>query len=221
MKKNLNLVTPLHQKTKRNYLARVTEYDKAECAGVAKKFGADYWDGDRRYGYGGYRYDGRWGAVAKGLIEQYHLGPGSKVLDVGCGKGFLLFELKKLIPEIEVRGIDISEYAIENAIPEIRSYLEIGNANRLNFPDHSFDLVISLTTLHNLYLFDLFSALKEMQRISKGNSYFMTESYRNEREKVNLLYWQLTCEAFFTPTEWEWIFEQCGFQGDYEFIYFE
>lgn len=222
MKQEVAIVTPLHQKTKRDYVGRVTQYDKGECAEVARKFGYDYWDGDRRYGYGGYKYDGRWEAVARRFIERYGLTDRSSILDIGCGKGFLLHELKKLLPGATVRGIDISSYAIENSKEEVRKYLSVGNCNRLPFADGEFDFVYTITTFHNLYIYDLFASLKEAQRVStRGDGYLCVESYRNEKEKANLLYWQLTCESFFRPEEWTWIFGQCGYTGDYEFIYFE
>lgn len=126
------------------------------------------------------------------------------------------------MPGLKVQGIDISDYALAHAKDEVRPFLSKGKAQDLSrFADNSFDLVISLTTLHNLYIFDLFKAVKEIQRVGKGNSYIMVESYRNEEEKANLLYWQLTCECFFTVEEWEWIYKQCGYTGDYSFIYFE
>ena len=221
MGKLLSFIETQHRSTPRNYLSRVTSDNKAECAAVAKKYGKDYWDGDRKYGYGGYRYDGRWATLAKRLIDHYQLGPKSKILDVGCGKGFLLHELKKLLPTATIAGVDISDYAIENAKEEIRPFLKKGDAKKLDFASGEFDLVISITTLHNLYLYDLTSAIKEIARVSKGNGYIVVESYRNETEKMNLLYWQLTCEAFFTPKEWVWLFEQNGYSGDYEFICFE
>lgn len=222
MQTEKNFITKLHTKTKRNYLERVVEHNKAECATVAKQFGADYWDGDRKYGYGGYRYDGRWAQVADHFIATYGLTNQSKILDVGCGKGFLLFELQKKLPQAQLVGVDISEYGLAHAVPEIKSCLKLQNATELKFEDQSFDLVYSITTLHNLYIFDLAKALKEMQRVSRNNaSYLAVESYRNESEKANLLYWQLTCESFFTPTEWVWLFNHFGYYGDYEFIYFE
>jgi protein-L-isoaspartate(D-aspartate) O-methyltransferase len=217
----MQFITPLHRRTSRDYVARVTEADKAECAAVAKRWGRDYWDGNRKFGYGGYRYDGRWSVVAKAMIEHYRLGPRARILDVGCGKGFLLYEFKQLLPEADVRGLDISQYAIEHAKPEIQPNLVQGDATELPFPDDSFDLVYSITTLHNLYIYDLKRALQEMERVKRGHAYMATESYRNEREKVNLLYWQLTCECFFSRAEWLWSFETFGFGGDYEFIYFE
>jgi len=143
------------------------------------------------------------------------------VLDVGCGKGFLLYELKSLIPNLEIKGIDISEYALKNAKEEIRAYLKCGSANQLPYPNNHFDLVISITTLHNLYIYDLETALKEISRVSKTSAYIVVESYRDEREKTNLLYWQLTCECLFTPKEWEWLFRKFGYKGDYSFIFFE
>jgi len=217
----VDFVSLIHKSTKRDYLARVTEFPKAEAAKVAKQWGYDYWDGDRKTGYGGMKYDGRWRKVAQAMVEHYRIKPGDKILDVGCGKGFLLYDFTQIVPGVEVRGMDISDYAIEHAKPEIKSFLQNGTASKLPFPDHEFDLVISINTLHNLHCFDLFSALREIERVGKRNKYICVESYRNEEEKVNLLYWQLTCEGFYTPEEWDWWFKVTGYTGDYSYIYFE
>lgn len=218
----VEFVTPLHTRTRRDYLGRVTAYDKAACAEVAKQWGQDYWDGERQYGYGGYRYDGRWLPVAQAMARHYGLKPGDRILDVGCGKGFLLYEFTRAVPGVEVAGLDISRYAIEHAKEEIRPFMREGHCRELPFDTGSFDLVISLTTLHNLRLPDLVSAVREIERVGRGpKKYIMVESYRNEAEKVNLLYWQLTCESFFTPQEWQWVYDHAGYTGDTEFIYFE
>jgi ubiquinone/menaquinone biosynthesis C-methylase UbiE len=218
---NLDFITSLHTRTKRDYVGRVTDADKAECATVARQWGKDYWDGDRKYGYGGYSYDGRWSVVAESMIKKYGLTDASSILDVGCGKGFLLYELKKLLPGAKVKGVDISVYGIENSKEEISDCLSIGDANHLEFEDNSFDFVYTITTLHNLRNFDLKSAIQGIQRVSCENSYIAVESYRNEREKANLLYWQLTCQSFYSNDEWVWLFNEYGYTGDYEFIYFE
>jgi ubiquinone/menaquinone biosynthesis C-methylase UbiE len=217
----LEIQTPLHAKTSRDYLARVTRGDKAECAEVASRFDADYWDGDRKYGYGGFRYDGRWKPVAAKLVEHYGLGPGSRVLDVGCGKAFLLFELQSLVPGLVVEGIDVSAYALEHAKEEVRPHLRLGRADELPYPDRSFDLVISLMTLHNLPIEGVVKALREVARVTRRDAYITTESYRNEQEKANLLAWQLTCRSFHDPDSWRWLFELAGYTGDYELMYFE
>ena len=133
----------------------------------------------------------------------------------------MLYELKKLLPGAKVRGVDVSVYGIENSKEEIRSCLSLGNANQLSFADNSFDFVYTITTLHNLYNYDLKSAIEEIQRVSRKHSYIAVESYRNEREKANLLYWQLTCQSFFSVEEWVWLFKEYGYAGDYEFIFFE
>ncbi len=216
----IDFITTIHKKTKRDYLGRVNEYPKAEAAKLAKKFDWDYWDGDRKVGYGGFNYDGRWKTVAKELASHYKLKNGDKVLDVGCGKAFLLYDLMQEVPGLEVCGVDISKYAIEHAKEEVRSSLICTGAHELPFSDHSFDLVISINTLHNLYCYELDKALREMERVGK-QKYLVVESYRNEEEKANLLYWQLTCECFYTPGEWEWWFQQTHYSGDYSFIYFE
>lgn len=219
----IDFLSFVHKSTQRDYLARVNdpEFPKPKAAELAKQWGFDYWDGDRRICYGGYRYmPGRWAPVAQAMIDHYGLKAGDKVLDVGCGKGFLLYEMSLLVPGLEIHGIDISPYALEHAKEEIRDRLLLGNATSLPFPDQYFDFVFSITTLHNLHNYDLDKALREMERVGK-QKYVCVESYRNETEKANLLYWQVTCEAFCTPEEWDWWFRQTGYTGDHSLIYFE
>ncbi len=220
----IDFLSTVHKSTRRDYLARVNDpdYPKPKAAELAKKWDFDYWDGDRRICFGGYHYiPGRWTPVARAMIDHYNVKPGDKILDIGCGKGFLLYEMSLLVPGIEIFGIDISRYAIDNAKEEIRDRLKAANANDLPFPDNYFDLTYSITTLHNLHNYDLDRALREMERVGKENKYLCVESYRNETEKANLLYWQVTCEAFCTPDEWNWWFKQTGYTGDHSFIYFE
>lgn len=217
----VDFLTPLHRSTKRDYLQRVVEHDKAACAEVAIQYGKDYWDGDRRHGFGGYRYDGRWRPMAKAIAKHYDLKPGARILDVGCGKGFLLYEFTQVVSGCEIAGIDPSQYALDNAKEEVIPFLRRESAIELPFPDKSFDLVLSITTLHNLHNYELDTALREIERVGRGNKYLTVESYRNEQEKVNFLYWQLTCRSFYTPKEWEWFFQRSGYTGDYSFIFFE
>jgi len=215
-----NFVTSLHQSTKRDYLARMVD-DKVHCMEVAKQYGKDYWDGDRRYGYGGYKYmPGRWRPVAEKLIKTYNLNYKSKILDIGCGKGYLLHEIKLLIPNINIVGLDFSEYGLTNAKDEIKPFIYKYKAgSKLPHKDNEFNLVISLGTFHNLRLPELKIALSEMERVGK-KGYLMLESYRNEEELFNLQCWALTAESFFDKKEWEWIYNHFGYSGDYEFIYF-
>lgn len=221
MGKLKEFVTSLHQGTKRDYLARMVD-DKVSCMLKAKEYKFDYWDGDRRFGYGGYRFiEGRWKPVAEALILEYQLTNESKILDVGCGKGFLLYEIKNILPNIQIVGFDISKHALENAHPDVRPFLIYHKAQEpYRFRDKEFDLVISITTLHNLRLADLEKSLKEIERVGK-KAYVMLESYRNELEQFNLQCWALTCESYFDTEEWIWLYEHFGYTGDYEFIYFE
>ncbi|OGX27144.1 MAG: SAM-dependent methyltransferase [Omnitrophica WOR_2 bacterium RIFCSPHIGHO2_01_FULL_48_9] len=215
------IVTPLHKRTKRDYLARMVD-DKIHCMLKAKEYEFDYWDGDRRYGYGGYKYDGRWKAAAENIIKTYHLKPDAKILDIGCGKAHLLYELKQLLPQSEVHGFDISKHGLADAPEGIRSHLTRRKAQDVPYPwkDKYFDLVISLGCFHNLRLFELEKALKEVERVGK-QGYVMLESYRSEAELFNLQCWALTCESFFDQEEWVWLYRHFGYTGDYEFIYFE
>ncbi|WP_211942347.1 class I SAM-dependent methyltransferase [Cylindrospermopsis raciborskii] len=220
----VDFMSVLHKSTSRDYLARVNdpEYPKAKAAKLAKQWGYDYWDGDRRINYGGYRYlEGRWEKVARAMVEHYGLSGHPRILDIGCGKGFLLFDFLKVLPGAKIYGLDISEYAIANSKEEIRDRLQVGNATHLPWDDNYFDLVISITTLHNLHNYNLDKSLREMERVGKEHKYLCVEAYRTEEEKANLLYWQVTCEAFCTPEEWQWWFQQTGYTGDYSFIYFE
>jgi len=217
----IDFLSVLHKKTKRNYLARVNEFPKAKAARVAKQFGYDYWDGARKYGYGGYQYDGRWRIVAENLVQYYKLMPGDRILDIGCGKAFLLYEFTQVVPGIKIHGVDVSKYAIENAKLEAKINLQLASAAALPYADQSFDLVISITTLHNLCCYDLELSLCEIERVGKKHKYVVMESYRTEEEKANLLYWQLTCESFYTPKEWKWWFSRCNYTGDYSLIFFE
>ncbi len=220
----VDFMSLLHKSTKRDYLKRVNDpiFPKHKAAELAKKFDFDYWDGDRRICYGGYKYiEGRWEKVAKKMSDFYKLKGNSKILDIGCGKGYLLYDFLKILPNAMVRGIDISKYAIENSKDEIKENLTVGNAINLPYEDNYFDLVISINTLHCLEAPNLFKSLKEIERVGKQHKYICVESYRNEIEKANLLYWQVSCEAFNTPSEWLWWFDLAGFTGDYSFIYFE
>lgn len=217
----IDFLSTLHKATKRDYLGRVNEFPKAEAIRRAQKYDFDYWDGDRKFGYGGYRYDGRWQPVAAAMANYYDLKAGARVLDVGCGKGFLLYELMRAAPGIEVCGIDISAYAIEHAKEEVRPFLQVADAKSLPFADRSFDLVLSINTIHNLYCYDMVAALREMERIGRRDKYLVVESYRSEEEKVNMMYWVLTGECFFSVREWEWFFSLAGYNGDHSFIFFE
>ncbi len=218
----IDFITQQHTSTKRDYVGRVMAHDKAACATVATQWGRDYWDGERQFGYGGYSYDGRWRVVAEAMVAHYDLKPGDRILDVGCGKAFLLYEFTQVVPGIAVVGIDISQYGVENAKVEVRNNLKISSATKLPFEDGYFDYVYSINTLHNLKINDLFQSLAEINRVKRSDkSHITIEGYRTEEEKVNLLYWQLTCESFYRPEEWKWIFERAGYKGDYGCIFFE
>ena len=186
-----------------------------------KKILFDYWDGDRRYGYGGFKYIPRYNEdVAKKLIQTYKLTNESKILDLGCGKGFLMYEISKILPKAKILGLDISKYAKRNTLKEISNNIKIQDLrNKLNYQNNSFDLVISINTLHNLKIPEIYNSLSEIERIGKSK-FVCVVIYRNEQEQFNLQCWALTAETLIDTTSWKWIMKQSGYTGDYEFIYF-
>ncbi len=214
-------VNRLHSSTKRDYLARMND-DKVACMEKSREYGYDYWDGSRRFGYGGYKYlPGRWKPVAEDLIRTYALKAGSRVLDVGCGKGFLLYEMQLLEPGLEITGIDVSSYALENRHPDLKGrFLQHNAKDPLPFQNKEFDLAISLATFHNLRLFELKTAVSEFARVAR-QGYLMVESYRNARELFNLECWALSAYTLLDHEDWPWLLREFGYDGDYEFIYFE
>ncbi len=219
----IDFISSLHKSTKRDYLARVNDkqFPKYKAAKLAKKWGYHYWDGSRKINYGGYKYiKGRWDKVIKKMIKFYNLKSNARILDVGCGKGFFLTDFKNLLPKGEFYGIDISRYAIKKSHKSVRNSLKIGCASKLPWRKNYFDLVVSFNTFHNLHNFKLIESLKEFERVGK-KKYLCVESYRNEKEKMNLLYWQVTCESFCTPKEWEWWFKESKYSGDHSYIFFK
>lgn len=211
MVREVNLLCSLPN-SKRD-IGKRSEAKDDEVIKIAKKFGKEYWDGDRKYGYGGYQYDGRWQSVARDIIKFFKLKPGMKILDVGCGKAFLLYDL--IVNGMNCHGLDISEYAIKNSPYRIRRRLDVGTADALPYKDKSFDLVISINTLHNLPRPRLIKALQEIERVSRGNSYIVVDSYHTPEEKERFQNWVLTAEFHGYPNEWLEVFKEAGYTGAY------
>lgn len=201
-------------RTKRNIQKRAEGKDPAVIA-IAKKYGQEYWDGDRQYGYGGYRYDGRWRAVARDLIAHFGLKPGMRVLDVGCGKGFLVKDLMLECPGLEAFGLDISRYALMHCEREVIGRLHLGSADDLPFPDGAFDCVLSLNTIHNFDRARAVVAMREIQRLSGGRAFVQVDSYRTPEQKEVFESWVLTAEFHDYPAGWVKLFEEAGYTGDY------
>lgn len=183
---------------------------------IARQFGKEYFDGDRIHGYGGYNYHPRfWQATVKRFRDHYRLAENAAVLDVGCAKGYMLHDFKELMPNLTVAGIDISPYAIENAKETVKAFLRVGNAIKLDFPDSSFDLVISINTVHNLRLEECKQALKEIQRVTRKHAFITVDAWRNEEERASLLKWNLTALTYMHVDDWKKLFREVGYAGDY------
>lgn len=214
-----DFINPNHKSHKRDYLSHMTA-DKPENMVIAKKYDKEFWDGDRKHGYGGYKDDGRWKSVATDMCIRYGLNSRSKVLDIGCGKGYLAYELNDL-NGCDVSGCDISSYALmqakNNKKNSIKYFRFEAGVDKL-FDDY--DLIISINTLHNLRLPNLKQAIQQINKHSK-NAYICVEGYRNERELHNLQCWSLTAEQFFRPEEWDFLLKEWKYKGDTEYIYFE
>ncbi|OGQ44886.1 MAG: methyltransferase type 11 [Deltaproteobacteria bacterium RIFCSPLOWO2_02_FULL_46_8] len=183
---------------------------------IARQFGKEFFDGDRLYGYGGYNYHPRfWTETVKRFRDYYNLPEDTSILDVGSGRGFMLYDFKLLMPKAKIQGIDMSGYAIETTKEEMKPYMRVGNAKKLDFPDKSFDLVISINTVHNLALEECKQALREIERVSKKHSFIVVDAYRNEEEKKRLEAWILTGLTCLHVKEWEKVFREVGYTGDY------
>ena len=203
-----------YPRSKRN-ISKRSEAQSPENIALSRQYGRDYFDGSRDVGYGGYRYDGRWLPIAEDMIQHFNLKPGSRVLDVGAAKGFLVKDFMKACPGLEAFGLDISEYAVTHCEPEVVGRLHIGDCRKLPFPDNSFDAVISINTIHNVERADCIQALREIQRLCGGRSYVQVDSYRTEAEKELFLSWVLTAKTHFYPDGWKQLFQEAGYTGDY------
>ncbi len=183
---------------------------------VARQFGREYFDGERLFGYGGYSYHPRfWQATVRRFRDYYQLSEDASVLDVGCAKGYMLHDFMELMPKMTVAGIDISEYAIEHAMETVKPFLRVGNARELPYKDNSFDLVISINTVHNLPIEACKQALREIQRVTRGHAFVTMDAWRSEKEKGRLLKWNLTALTYMHVDDWKKLFEEVGYKGDY------
>jgi ubiquinone/menaquinone biosynthesis C-methylase UbiE len=216
---HVNLLRAL-PKTKRNIQKRAAAKDPKVVA-VARQYGEMYWDGPREYGYGGYRDDGRWHPVARDIVAQYALGAGMRVLDVGCGKGFLVKALLQACPGLEVFGLDISRYALMHCPPETIGRIHLGSADDLPFPDGSFDCVLSLNTIHNFTRPRAIVAMREIQRLSGGRAFVQVDSYLTPEQKEVFESWVLTAEFHDYPDGWLKVFAEAGYTGDYDWTIIE
>lgn len=215
----LNLLRSL-PKTQRNVQKRAEGKDPTVIA-TARQFGQMYWDGPREYGYGGYSYDGRWRAVARDIIEHYRLQPGMKVLDVGCGKGFLVKDLMLELPGLDAFGLDISRYALQHAPTEIIGRLHLGTADVLPFPDESFDLVVSINAIHNLTRPRAVEALREIERVGRSRAYVVVDSYHTPEQQALFESWVLTAQFHDYPAGWYEAFAEAGYSGDWSWTVVE
>jgi SAM-dependent methyltransferase len=204
-----------YPKTKRNLEERLTTKNEADQA-IARQFGREFFDGDRNQGYGGFKYMSRfWQPIVPTFKEYWQLTGSSSLLDVGCAKGFMLHDIAELIPGITVKGIDISQYAIEHAMDDIKPHVQVANATQLPFADKSFDVVISINTVHNLERADCGRALQEIERVSRGKSFITVDAYRNADEKERMYAWNLTAKTIMSVDEWIAFFKEIGYTGDY------
>jgi SAM-dependent methyltransferase len=182
---------------------------------LVKRFGREYFDGTRVQGYGGYKYDGRWIPIAKRMREHYGLTSKSRILDVGCAKGFLLHDFLQVLPGVIVAGLDISDYCLNTAMESVKPYLVLGNCRDLPFPDKSFDLVISIATIHNLELDEVKLALREIERVGCAHKFIKVGAWRNENERIRLNQWNVVANTFMHVDDWVRLFKDVGYTGDY------
>jgi hypothetical protein len=209
-----------YPRSKRNIQKR-TNAQSQENIRIARGYGREYFDGARDTGYGGYRYDGRWVAIAEDMMAYWGLKPGDRVLDVGAAKGFLVKDLMKVCPGLEVFGLDISEYALLHCEPEVVGRLHLGNCVRMPFPDNSFAAVIAINVVHNLVRPECITAVREIERLAPGRGYIQVDSYRTPEEREIFLSWVLTAKTHYDPAGWRQLLAEAGYTGDYSWTIIE
>lgn len=214
----VDLLRALPKGGKRNLQARAAGKSD-EIVRLSKEYGELYFDGPREYGYGGYRYDGRWQPVARDIVGHFGLKPGDRVLDVGCAKGFLVKDLLAL--GIDAYGIDVSNYALMHCEPETVGRLHLGSADRLPFPSGSFAAVLAINTIHNLPRERCKIALAEMERLAPGKGFVKVDSYLTPEQKAVFESWVLTAEFHDYPDAWIALFNEAGYTGDYDWTIIE
>ncbi len=212
MLQELNLLNSF-PKIKRDVKARTS--NKEENRKLALKFDKEYFDGSREQGYGGYKYDGRWIKVSQKLRNIFNLRDNSKILDIGCAKGFLLYDLKNLNKTFELHGIDVSNYAKETSDSSIKKYIKISSCETLDYPDNYFDCVLAINTVHNLDYNECLKSIKEIQRVSGGNAFIQVDAYRNDEELELFKDWMLTAKTYLKPNEWIDMFNKASYTGYY------
>ena len=214
MGKEINLLIK-YPKAKRDLTKRL-ESKSEQVRSIARKFDKEFFDGERKFGYGGFSYNPRyWSEVVKDFSDYYNLKDESKILDVGCAKGFMLYDFYKLNPNFDLNGIDISKYAIDNSVPEIKNKLQVANATKLPYEDNFFDLVIAINTIHNLDKDECKIALKEISRVSKKNAFITVDAFNNEDEKKRMYAWNLTAKTIMSIKDWKKFFSDSNYNGDF------
>ncbi len=204
-----------YPKTKRDLTKAAIERTN-DSRVIARKFGKEFFDGDRKFGYGGFNYNPKfWTNVVIDFVSYYNLKDSSSILDVGCGKGFMLYDFKKFNKNFKIKGIDISEYAIKNSMDEVKNDLLVGSADKLPFEDNSFDLVISINTIHNLDESNCAESLREIERVSKKSKFITVDAYKDNDEKKRMYAWNLTAKTIKHVDEWKSFFKDNGYSGDY------
>lgn len=214
----LDLMRNYPKSIRSSYINRVSDLTDEEV-NRSKKFGYDYFDGDRKFGLGGYYYDPKYFTeVTKDFVDHYKLSENASILDVGCGKGFMLFDFQRQYPKFKLAGLDISEYCFENCISSIKPFFKIGSCEELPFEDNSFDLVISIATIHNLDIVGVKKSLKEIIRVTKKNAFIKVNGYTNELEREKIDGWNIVAQTTLSVDDWLGVFNEVGYEGDYDFF---
>jgi SAM-dependent methyltransferase len=204
-----------YPRAKRDVEARGLAKTEADRA-IARKFGKEFFDGDRAHGYGGFSYNARfWTPVVPAFEKHFDLKAGDSVLDVGCAKGFMMHDMARLIPGLAVKGVDVSDYAIGTALEDMREHVQVADAVSLPFPDKSFDVVISINTIHNLARADCAQALREIERVARRGAFVTVDAYRDEDERRRMEAWNLTAKTIMHVDQWKAFFDEVGYTGDY------